>query len=78
TAIEVEHLLHAHATKGEGPAGAGKDKGGVLPVPGSGVLRRCALCNKWIDGAPAPDAPATRIRYDLCADCVPLVPTRDA
>lgn len=81
TPIEVEHLLHAYATKEEGPAGAGKDKGGVLPVPGSGVSRRCALCNKWMDGdgdaAPAPDAPATRIRYDLCPTCVPAVRRRD-
>jgi hypothetical protein len=69
------------------PAGAEAVLGGAASVPGSGVrakpleaaVRRCALCDAWMDGAAhgAPPPPDVRIRYGLCAACQPAVRTRD-
>lgn len=69
------------------PAGAGAVLGGSASVLGSGVrptplaaaVRRCALCDAWMDGAAhsAPPPPDVRIRYGLCAACQPAVRTRD-
>jgi hypothetical protein len=91
TPIAVEHRVRAQGMGKGSPAGAGTDKGGVRPVPGSGfplqstpvaTVRRCALCNAWMDG-PAGDEPpadwvATRIRYGLCEACQPVGRERDA
>jgi HSP20 family molecular chaperone IbpA len=87
-AEEAEGRDYGFAGEMEGsPAGAEAVLGGAASVPGSGVratplaaaVRRCALCDAWMDGAAhgAPPPPDVRIQPGLCPACQPAERKRD-